>query len=587
MSANLKLEELRRKKQEQLSKNQVLRKELEDKRKEASSQESGKASNNTANRLVLANAGSAKQKYPISESEPIQIFNQKQEEKKIKLDGSMLTDNPENLMKFIANVDYADMSESEDEQSGEESSVEKEADPQGQVARKGVQSGEKEAKHLGDEEAKAFLEERERRVLANLQLVDRLLAEEEKDKKHEGLIEDYLFNLNKLANENKRNFMCKRLNEQDFDGKYMVNDLVWIKRSEGVPDSLVVCYSTSDYAKEEADPMDYFIGIYEDERRVVTKGFRSEIKRIVVDEDDSNLIYGGIDNGRIALWDVRSHKHTPDAMTSPREKIAFMPVIDLKKKEHSIYAVALEGRIHKYDSRKLDEPIFSMDMFVVSDSHTIVKLESMPTSLEFDSIDPEILYVTTSEGTIYEIGINQNSFQEKTIFQKVANAPITGLRTMDFKGFFKESQSALRKNNPAGGKVKTCNYFLTSSFDWNVKFFKETLSNEVYVNNYHSDFVTSIDVNNQLCPFTYASADVEGKLAVWKIDSNFINQPVVEWNNPNSISKLKFSPSGLQLAVGDVKGGVNLLSFTRSKMMISDKMMNYYLQNGIGKLFSD
>ena len=244
----------------------------------------------------------------------------------------------------------------------------------------------------------------------------------------------------------------------------------------------------------------------------------------------------------------------------------------------------MEGRLHKFDARKFYEPVFSMDMFVQTETHTIVKLESMPTSLEFDPTDTEVLYVTTTEGTIYEIGINQNSFQEKQVFQRIANAPITCLKFMDFKNFFKDI-GTMRK--VSGNRVKIPNFYVTSSFDWNVKFFQESLGNEVALNNYHSDFVTCLDVNNQLCPFTMASGDAEGRLAVWKIEQNYTTQPAVEWNALNAISKLKWSPSGLQLAVGDVRGEVNVFTFAKSKLMLSEKMMNLYSSEGLGKLMSD
>jgi WD40 repeat protein len=365
----------------------------------------------------------------------------------------------------------------------------------------------------------------------------------------------------------------------------MVNDLIWLEQTEGGAEHIAVCYSKLDEQKDPiSEGLDYFVGVYQNEKRTVTKSFRSEIKRIVADDRDHNVIYGGIENGRIALWDLRTQKPAPDAMSSPKDKISFMPVIDLKKRENDIFSVALEGRIHKFDARKFYEPVFSMDMFVMSESHTIVKLESMPTSLEFDPLDPEILYVTTTEGTIYEIGINQNSFQEKQIFQRIANAPVTNLKFMDFKNFFKDIPT-MRKTG--SGRIKASNFFVTSSFDWNVKFFKESLGNEVAVNNYHNDFVTALDVNNQLCPFTYASGDVEGKLAVWKVDQNYTTQPVIEWSTPQAISKVRWNHSGLQLAVGDVRGGVNILTFAKSKLMISEKMMNYYSSHGLGKLMSD
>lgn len=585
---NTRLEELRKKRQELVEKNQAQLRDLEEKRKGFMQHKTAKQNGAANIEKVNGSSSNLKQetRFPISESEAINIFSQRQEEKKIQLEEGVMA-NIETEMLRLHQANEEEVSESSEHQSRDEEDIEKDMMRFHSSVGRGVfEDAHREIKYFTDEQTQELFEDREEELLQFFGNVDAMLNTELTQDKNEGLIEDYLFNLNDMAKDQRRDYKQRQIIDPDINGRYMVNDIIWIPQNEGVAESLTVCYSRLDDQKDQLNSLDYFFGVYVNDKRTITKAFRSEIKRIIVDDKDHNLIYGGIDNGRIAIWDLRSSRQTPDDMTSPRDKIAFMPVIDLKKRDNDIFSVAQEGRIHKYDARKLYEPVFSMDLFVVSESHSIVKLESMPSSLEFDPLDSEILYVTSTEGTIYEIGINQNSFQEKTLHQKVANAPITCLKFMDFKNFFKD-QNQLRRTLSSTNKVKVCNYFVTSSFDWNVKFFKDSLTNEVSTNTFHNDFVTSLDVNNQLCPFTYASADVEGKLAVWKIDQNCMNQPLVEWTNSHAISKIRWSSSGLQLAVGDVRGGVNVLSFTKSKLMISDKMMNYYLTNGVGRLMSD
>jgi hypothetical protein len=41
---------------------------------------------------------------------------------------------------------------------------------------------------------------------------------------------------------------------------------------------------------------------------VLTKTSRAEVKKICADPIEENLIYGGLDNGRICIWDLREDK---------------------------------------------------------------------------------------------------------------------------------------------------------------------------------------------------------------------------------------------------------------------------------------
>jgi len=47
--------------------------------------------------------------------------------------------------------------------------------------------------------------------------------------------------------------------------------------------------------------------------------------------------------------------------------------------------------------------------------------------------------------------------------------------------------------------------------DWEVKLWKPNFTNFVSIAK-HEDFITSLDINNNLNPFIFASADAEGSL---------------------------------------------------------------------------
>ena len=221
---------------------------------------------------------------------------------------------------------------------------------------------------------------------------------------------------------------------------------------------------------------------------------------------------------------------------------------------------------------------------VIGNRPPFAQLEAMPMSMEMDPVDKDVIYVTTFEGSVYELLVNPNNFQQRNFLPDIHSAPITRIKVMDFKSFFKDQALNQKNSQLVNPNAKFVNHFLTSSFDWGIKLYKGSLANEINSFRYHNDFVTNIDVNNSLCPFTFASADAEGKLAVWKLDSNNLDLPIFEWSNSSAISKISWNMSGLKLAVGDVKGGVNTLTFPKSKLLIPEKTFTNFLSSGLSNL---
>ena len=48
-------------------------------------------------------------------------------------------------------------------------------------------------------------------------------------------------------------------------------------------------------------------------------------------ENSDEEIWGGMENGRIAFWDLRSQEKMPDLVSLVSENSNFLPIIDIKK----------------------------------------------------------------------------------------------------------------------------------------------------------------------------------------------------------------------------------------------------------------
>lgn len=182
--------------------------------------------------------------------------------------------------------------------------------------------------------------------------------------------------------------------------------------------------------------------------------------------------------------------------------------------DNFIFTVGFEGRICKWDSRKLQQPIIIQDLYCVNEQQNLTQLEAMPLGFDISPGNNDLIYVNTIEGCVYEMLLTPNSLQQRSFFPDLHDAPITKIRTVDFKTYFKkliESKGYTDiKANP-----KFVNFYLTASFDWTIKLWKQNMTDSVTFE-FHNDFVSSLAVNPQ-SPFCFASGDTEGKVAVWKL----------------------------------------------------------------------
>lgn len=105
------------------------------------------------------------------------------------------------------------------------------------------------------------------------------------------------------------------------------------------------------------------------------------------------------------------------------------------------------------------------------------------------------------------------------------------------------------------GSKASPSLFLSSSLDWEVRLWKPNFTNFATVAK-HEDFISSIDINNSLNPFVFASADSEGNLLVNKILCEGTNRNILKWNADGPIQKVQWSRMGTSLGVLGVGGSV-------------------------------
>lgn len=401
------------------------------------------------------------------------------------------------------------------------------------------------------------------------------------------LIEDYIFNQNKDIQETKGGCTVRRIEDLDIEGKYMITDIAWMNDYLMGTEKIVMAASKYSATARDAnmDGQDYILNVYSLEKRLISRTSRSEIKKIDIDreqlEDNISIVYGGLANGRIAVWDLRTQKSLPDTLSKLTDTSNYLSIVDIKKNKTNLFTVGQEGRVCKWDVRKLDEPIFHIDLFCVADNNKIAELESMPFGFEFDPSDPDKLFVNTFEGTVYELLMTPNAFQQRGIFQNVHDAPIVSLKAMNYKRFFGDLINKSKSSESMIQGTKYSNFYVTASFDWKVKIFKGMFGQDIQTIKYHDDFVTALDVNNNLSPFCFASADAEGKLAVWNYNAGSWNSPIFEWNNDCAITRLQWNKSGTKLAVSDIKGKLNVITIPKSKISLSEKVLTQLAETGM------
>ena len=156
-------------------------------------------------------------------------------------------------------------------------------------------------------------------------------AELNKEEQYD-LIEDYIFNQDNYMNEGSGGFKIKPLEDPNLQGLFKINDFLWIKNKEKL--KFVVALSRIPTKYQSTSPLDehgeYLLNVYEGEKMIHTLKSRSEIINICVDNEEApNIIYGGLQNGRIAIWDINGKRRRPETLSRPHLNSNYLAIVHL------------------------------------------------------------------------------------------------------------------------------------------------------------------------------------------------------------------------------------------------------------------
>ena len=585
---NKRLEELRKKKAELIKKRENRRKQKTERIKLTQSTSVQKSRINQSK--ITLSKSEARKNINLTISSEFMIYLQKKEKKKMMLDEQVYV-TPGDIVAATKEIEDSDESDSHDT-SSESDSDDDEVNKLDIILRDHFDKRKtikekviKEYKIMDEEGYNNFLGENETSFTSFLQVSEKRLKKEmDKQSKISKLIEDYINNQDKDIQEQRGGCTVRKIENHTVEGSYMANDLIWLNNKLEETEKIAVSFCRFNANKREnnLEKKDYILNIYTNDKKIGQKQSRSNIKKIAADEDTDEFIWGGMENGRIAVWDLRTNRNLPNLTSLVSEKSNFLPIIDIKKKDNFLYTVGLEGRFCKWDPKKLEQPIIYKDLFCKSDNQNIARLEAMPLGFDIESGDANTIYINTAEGSIYEMLLTPNSLQQRSLFSDLHTAPIIKFQTIDFKNYFRKNATKKIFND-----LKPCskysNFFVSCSFDWNIKIWKYNMTDSKTIK-FHNDFVTALDVNNNLSPFCFASGDSEGKVAVWKLGTGNSDAPIFDWDNNFAISKLCWNSVGNKLGISDVNGGINVITFPRSKLMLGEDALKHVFCNDIKNL---
>ncbi|XP_074034795.1 cytoplasmic dynein 1 intermediate chain short wing isoform X7 [Leptinotarsa decemlineata] len=249
-----------------------------------------------------------------------------------------------------------------------------------------------------------------------------------------------------------------------------------------------------------------------------------------------NLILGGTYSGQIVLWDNRVQKRTPIQRTPLSASAHTHPVYCMNvvgtQNAHNLISISTDGRLCSWSLDMLGQPQEILDLH---------RMQSKPvavTSLDFPHSDVNNFVVGSEDGSAYS-ACRHGAKAGITDVYDGHQGPVTGISV-----------------NGVQGGIDFSHMFLTSSIDWTIKLWSLKDSKPIYSFEDNGDYV--LDVKwSPTHPALFAAVDGSGRLDLWNLNQD-TEVPAASINvegNP-ALNKVSWTPSGLQVTVGDNQGKI-------------------------------
>lgn len=359
----------------------------------------------------------------------------------------------------------------------------------------------------------------------------------------------------------------------------MVADLQW---NPCLPDLVLVNYSRR--SKEE-DMFTQYPGklliwsASNSHRPEFIMQAKTRVTRAQFDPYNPALVYGGMSNGSIVMWDVRESSQ-PSVIVHPSNDSHFTPVYGLEvvgtRNSYNIISMSSEGKVCVWEPTNLSCPIHHLTLVAP-------KTEAATGRASIDSSAPmSPLAMCAPPGHFSKIfvgGIDKGLFHINLNAQATGSFILQNFNDQLYQPLHRESYSTTAEThsemhagpicglsyltNYSGKSSLTQGMLLSCSFDWSIKLWYPQLGTRCLGTFVGHDNVVSDVQWNSMHPAKFVSCGADGRLLIWNLLRSSA-LPVFEHRFTGvALTRARWNVDGRHLAAGDSEGTVHILQQRR------------------------
>lgn len=305
---------------------------------------------------------------------------------------------------------------------------------------------------------------------------------------------------------------------------------------------------------------------------------KTRVTRAQFDPYNPAVIYGGMSNGSLAMWDVRESSQ-PIVKVHPSNESHFTPVYGLQvvgtRNSYNVISMSSEGKICVWEPSNMSYPILQVPLIApkaeVSSGRANIdsNLPMSPLAMCAPPGHFSRVFVGGIDKGLFNINLNsQAGATGSLILQNFNDAPtIKDVQTQGIDFLTEMHKGPIcglsYLTNYSGKSNLTQGMLLSCSFDWTVKLWYPQLGTRclgTFVA--HESVVTDVAWNS-MHPAKFSSCGADGKFFIWNLLRSTV-LPVFEHKVIGAAcTKLNWNIDGRHIAVGDSEGRVHILKQKR------------------------